>query len=158
VTIPEHGLQLRPAGDGEVEFFFSTRRDGFRAYAEEVFGPWDESRQRASAERDFAEQPIEIVEQGGAAIGYVIVERHDDHLFLDEIALVPAVRRRGLGGALVRSVMARARDAGLPLRLSVLVNNPAQRLYVRLGFVVTRVEHPRIKMAWTDHLATALPP
>jgi ribosomal protein S18 acetylase RimI-like enzyme len=152
MTLAEHDVRLRPPGDGEVEFFFATRRDGFRHYAAEVFGPWDEARQRASAERDFAEQPVEIVEQGGAAIGYVIVERHDDHIFLDEIALVPAARRHGLGAALVRSVMARARDAGLPLRLSVLVNNPAQRLYARLGFVVTRVEHPRIKMAWTSHL------
>jgi ribosomal protein S18 acetylase RimI-like enzyme len=134
---------------GEVERFFATRRSGFRAYAEEVFGPWDEARQRAAAERDFAELPIEIVEQGGVAIGYVIVERRDDHLFLDEIALVPEARQRGLGGALVRSVMDRARGDRVPVRLSVLVNNPAQRLYARLGFVITRVEHPRVKMEWT---------
>jgi ribosomal protein S18 acetylase RimI-like enzyme len=149
VRLADLELRLRPAGIDEADFFYATRHDGFRAYAEEVFGPWDEARQRASAVRDFAELPIEIVEQRGVPVGYVIVEPHDDHLFLDEIALVPGARRRGLGAVLVHSVMERARAAGLPLRLSVLINNPAQRLYARLGFVVTRVEHPRVKMAWT---------
>jgi ribosomal protein S18 acetylase RimI-like enzyme len=79
------------------------------------------------------------------------VLREPDHLFLDEIALVPTARCRGLGSELVRLAMARARDADLPLRLSVLFNNPAQRLYTRLGFVVTHVEHPRVKMAWTPN-------
>ena len=50
MTLDDHDLRLRPATEGEVEFFFATRRTGFRAYAEEVFGPWDEARQRAAAE------------------------------------------------------------------------------------------------------------
>jgi ribosomal protein S18 acetylase RimI-like enzyme len=41
-----------------------------------------------------------------------------------------------------------AREAGTPLRLSVRETNPARRLYERLGFRVTRVEPPRIKMEW----------
>jgi hypothetical protein len=36
----------------------------------------------------------------------------------------------------------------VPLRLSVLVNNPARRLYGRLGFRVTAVDHPRVRMEW----------
>jgi len=44
--------------------------------------------------------------------------------------------------------MQAAGDRGVPVRLSVLVNNPARRLYECLGFRVTRIEHARVKMEW----------
>lgn len=140
--------QVRPATPDDREFFYELRHDGFRAYAEAVFGPWDEARQRASADRDLGELPIQIIERGGAPIAYQIVLRHLDHWFLDEIAVVAGERGHGLGTELVTAIMTAAREHGLPLRLSVLHVNPAQRLYARLGFRTTRVEHPRIKMEW----------
>lgn len=128
---------LRPARPDDFEWFYALRRDGFRPYAEQIWGPWDDAKQRAAAERDLAELPIEIA---GDRLAYQIVLRHADHWFLDEV--VVAERGRGLGTQLVTGVMTAARAAGLPLRL------PAQRLYGRLGFRVTRIEHPRIKMEW----------
>lgn len=149
MTLAEHAASLRPITADDAEFFYAVRRDGFRVYSEGAFGPWRDAVQRPLADRDVAALPFEIVEQRGAPVGYLLIERHDDHLWLDEIALVAGARGRGLGTALVRLAMDRARDAGLPLRLSVLFNNPAQRLYARLGFTVTHIEHPRVKMAWT---------
>jgi ribosomal protein S18 acetylase RimI-like enzyme len=72
-----------------------------------------------------------------------------DHDFLDVIALSPEAQRRGIGSQLIRELMEDARARGVPMRLSVLLNNPARGLYERLGFRVTRVEHPRIKMQWS---------
>ena len=77
-------LVLRAKHPDDGDFFFATRRDGFRAYAEECFGPWDDAKQRVSADRDFAELPIEIVERAGERVGYQIViashrpRPHDD--------------------------------------------------------------------------------
>jgi ribosomal protein S18 acetylase RimI-like enzyme len=141
-------VATRPPGPDDRDFFYELRHDGFRAYAEAVFGPWDEARQRASAERDMGELPVEIVERAGERVGYQILLRHADHWFLDEIAVIAAERGRGLGAQLVTTIMTAARAQDLPLRLSVLHVNPAQRLYARLGFRITRVEHPRIKMEW----------
>ncbi len=152
--MPEHprfcreAVVLRRACPEDHDFFYDLRRDAFRAYAEEVFGPWDDTKQRANADRDFAELPIELVEHAGARAGYQIIGRHDDHWFLDEIAVVEAERGHGLGTQLVTALMTAARVQGVSVRLSVLNVNPAQRLYARLGFRVTRIEHPRIKMEW----------
>ena len=45
--------------------------------------------------------------------------------------------------------MARAREAGLPLRLSVATHNgDALRLYQRLGFSPTESAPPMIEMEW----------
>jgi ribosomal protein S18 acetylase RimI-like enzyme len=48
----------------------------------------------------------------------------------------------------MQMVMEGAKRRGLPVRLSVLDNNPARRLYGRLGFRITSVEPPRMKMEW----------
>jgi ribosomal protein S18 acetylase RimI-like enzyme len=139
---------LRPIGPDDLEFFYALRRNGFHAYVEEIWGAWDEDKQRTSAERDVAELAFEIIERDGVRIGYQLIERHADHWFLDEIAVAESERGRGLGTELVKAVMTAARAAGMPLRLSVLHVNPAQRLYARLGFRVKRIEHPRVKMEW----------
>jgi ribosomal protein S18 acetylase RimI-like enzyme len=149
VALADFDLHLRPAVPEDADFFYLTRRACFRRYVEATLGPWTDDFHRPIADQEFAELAVEIVEQAGAPIGYLAIAHRADHLFLNEIALVPAVQRRGLGSELVQLLMSRARDAGLPLRLSVLSANPAQQLYLRLGFVVTRVEPPRVKMAWT---------
>lgn len=139
---------LRLSHPEDLELFWTTRRDGFQTYAEQAFGPWDDVKQRASAERDFGECPIEIVERDGVAIGYQIVERHPDHWFLDEIAVIPSVRDRGLGTGLVRAIMDAAHAAGVPVRLNCLHVNPARHLYDRLGFRVIVTEDIRVRMQW----------
>src|SRR5688500_14675386 len=96
---------LRPLRADEHDWFYETRHDAFRVYAEQVFGPWDEAHHRAAAARDCRELPIEVVEHEGARIGYQIVLRHPDHWFLDEIAVVAGARGRGIGTALVTEIM-----------------------------------------------------
>jgi ribosomal protein S18 acetylase RimI-like enzyme len=141
-------VRLRPARADDADFFYEVRAAGFRNHVEQVFGPWVDTFQRPLADAEFAELPVEIIERDGAPIGYLAVVRHPDHWYLDEIALVPAARNRGLGTQLVRDVMAAASAAGLPVRLSVLHVNPAQALYAQLGFRVERIEPPRVKMVW----------
>ena len=141
-------VTLRPARPDDRDFYWEARRDGFRTYVEQTFGPWHDEPQRAFADKDFDELPVEIIEREGEAIGYQMIVRHPDHWYLDEIAIVAAARGLGIGTELVKAMMEDARAAGVPVRLSVLEVNPAQRLYARLGFRVTRVEHPRVKMEW----------
>ena len=56
------------------------------------------------------------------------------------MGVVPAARRRGLGEAVLRGVIAEARARGLDeVSLEVLVQNePARRLYEKLGFELVR--------------------
>lgn len=138
----------RPATEADREFFFATRRDGFRGLVEEL-GAWDDAAERTKADREFDELPVQIVLEAGEPVGYIAVLHEPDHVFLDELVIVPEAQRRGIGTALVRDVLADAAARGLPVRLSVLANNPARRLYERLGFRVTGGEHPRVRMEWS---------
>ncbi len=63
-------------------------------------------------------------------------EAEPDEWYLDTLTVQPEARGRGVGGALVEAVAERARMGGWQ-RLGLLAepgNEPAQRLYARLGF------------------------
>ena len=133
---------LRPATEADREFFWDTRREGFLPLVPD----WDDAAMRAQADLEFDELPVQIVEEAGARIGYLCVVDRPDHLWLDEIVLVPGARGRGIGTALVEQVIGDAAARGVPVRLGVLEQNPARRLYERLGFRVVHVDPPRLRM------------
>ena len=74
----------------------------------------------------------------GALVGTVSISESESpprslHLFALEVA--PAWRDRGVGGAIVRWVVDEARRRGRRrVYLEVRIDNPARRLYHRLGF------------------------
>ena len=75
----------------------------------------------------------------GAALGVVVIERHPDHLLLDNIAVEPAEAGKGYGGVLLDFVEAEVRRLGLPeIRLythALMAKNVA--IYEKRGYVVT---------------------
>ncbi|XXF78480.1 GNAT family N-acetyltransferase [Myxococcaceae bacterium GXIMD 01537] len=80
----------------------------------------------------------QIVLVDGAPAGRLWVGRGAGEVRLVDVALLPRFRGAGLGAALVRGLQTEALAAGLPLRLSVRADNPARRLYERLGFTLAR--------------------
>jgi GNAT superfamily N-acetyltransferase len=75
-----------------------------------------------------------VIERGGEAIGRLYVEEWPSQIRLIDIALLPQGRGGGVGGAILADLQAMAADAGKPLTIHVERNNPAMRLYLRLGF------------------------
>ena len=70
----------------------------------------------------------------GRAVGRLWVDRAVDTLHVLDITLLPEARGQGLGGLLLRELMAEAQQRRTPLTISVELHNPARRLYERLGF------------------------
>jgi ribosomal protein S18 acetylase RimI-like enzyme len=138
-------LRVRPASGGDRDFLFAVRRAALRNYVEQTTG-WDDTEQRAIADKEFAELPYAVVEEGNRPVGYVCVIHEDECDFIEEIALLPEAQGRGIGTRLLRDILQAARQRGVPVRLSVFLSNPAQALYARLGFTVLRVEEPRMTM------------
>lgn len=67
-------------------------------------------------------------------IGRLWIDRHGPGWHVIDIALLPAWRGQGLGGRCLRGLQQQAARAGQPLSLQVALDNPARRLYARLGF------------------------
>jgi ribosomal protein S18 acetylase RimI-like enzyme len=75
-----------------------------------------------------------IIEAEGRPIGRFYVHRGAQEIRLMELALLPAWRGQGIGGALVQTLLLEATAASLPVTLHVEPSNPARRLYLRTGF------------------------
>ena len=85
-------------------------------------------------QEQFPDARFELVLVDGEPAGRLYVDRRADEIRLIDIALLPEFRRRGIGGRLMRQVLEEGRAAGLPVQIHVEQNNPAMRLYDRLGF------------------------
>lgn len=74
--------------------------------------------------------------EGGAVEAYAAFQRAEDEAELQRVAVAPAVRRRGLGTALVATGFERLHEEGVrTCFLEVAADNRAAReLYERLGF------------------------
>lgn len=89
--------------------------------------------------------PAFLARMDGETAGCIFTQRKKDNLYLGRLAVLPPLRHRGIGSALLNAVEAEARSLGIPrLELGVrlvLVENI--RLFQRAGFAIIRQErHP----------------
>jgi len=99
--------------------------------------PWHESTFRGEIQNRSISYPWVIVrEPGDQVVGYVIFWKIGEEVQVNNIAVHPDFRRRGLGETLLRKVISWVKQQGaqyitLEVRQS---NRAAQALYFKLGF------------------------
>jgi len=148
---------MRPVAPTDRDFllslYASTREaelaaTGWSAEVQAAFVEMQFRAQTAHYETHWPDARYEIIEHGGRPIGRLWVDhRPDEHRILD-IALLTEHRGRGIGTTVLRAVQEEARRAGCAVRIHVEVNNPARRLYERLGFVEVGVDPVYVLMEW----------
>jgi ribosomal protein S18 acetylase RimI-like enzyme len=142
-------ITLKPATGQDLAFACRVAEAAMREYAVATFGKWDEAEVRQRSEENIRSGNLRIIERDGTPMGIQLVEREKDHIALQQIFLLPECQGTGVGSELVRRLMEESRASGLPLRLRVLRVNPAQRLYLRLGFRVVRMTDERYFMEYS---------
>ena len=122
--------------------------------------PWSRAEKDAFLEMQFKAQHTYYQEQfkqanfdlvllAGEPIGRLYLDHRRDELRIIDIALLPEYRRRGIGSRLLQQVLAEADTAVLPVRIHVEHNNPALKLYHRLGFRRIGDQGVYFLMEWT---------
>lgn len=82
----------------------------------------------------FPAAAFDLIVVGDEPVGRLYVDRREDEIRLVDIALLPERRGSGLGSQLLDQLLNEAREASKLVRIHVEHNNPAMRLYLRLGF------------------------
>ena len=136
-------FSLRPRTDADAEFLYrlyaSTREEELRML------PWTDEQKAAFLHMQFTAQTAHydehydvdgflIIERDGRPVGRFYVDRDDDDIRVVDIALLPEERRRGIGAKLMSDVIEEARRTSRKVSIHVEHDNPAMRLYERLGF------------------------
>ncbi|WP_238150699.1 GNAT family N-acetyltransferase [Kribbella sindirgiensis] len=126
---------LRPATLADLEQLAELRAVVMRPDLERL-GRYDAQRVRQRLRDSFAPEHTQIIEVGGELSGSVSMRPAEDGRWLEHFYLDPRHQGRGLGTAVLRSVLGRADGDGVTVRLNVLQGSPARKLYERHGFVV----------------------
>ncbi|MFG2870692.1 GNAT family N-acetyltransferase [Streptomyces sp. NPDC048338] len=128
---------LRPGRPQDVEPIAELRAVVMRDDLVRL-GRYDEHRVRQRLRDGFTSEHTSVVETGGVFAGCVTLRPYDHGpgLYIEHFYLAPATQGRGLGTAVLRTLLARADEESVPVRLIVLQGSAARRLYEREGFVV----------------------
>ena len=148
---------LRPITPGDDRFLYrvyaSTRAE------EMAVVPWTEKEKQDFLRFQFDAQhkyymehfpkaSYDLIVLEGEPIGRLYIDRCRDEIRLIDIALLPEHRGRGLGGAIMRRVLAEGAEVGKLVRIHVERNNPALSLYRRLGFEKIEEQGVYYLMEW----------
>ena len=145
MTILGGKLQLRPSEPADLAFLARVYASSRNEEMSQVVD-WTEAQKEAFLQSQFDLQHRHyhehyptadycIVLEDGVAIGRLYVDRWDAEIRLMDVALLPESRNRGVGGLLMRDLVAESERTGKLLSCHVEETNPARRLYERLGFI-----------------------
>ncbi len=126
-------FKLRQATQADVKLMFRLQKiDG--AHLNQ-----DDGEQVAKFEEyklDFKPAEIQIVYLAGEPVGRLRVVRGDE-IYIGGMQILPEYRGRGLGTAILESLIEESKQTSKPIRLEVFHNNlPAFSLYQKAGFKV----------------------
>lgn len=98
----------------------------------------------AEFRRTFDPENISIVVIHGRRAGFVSVRRNEQGIYIENLQLSPSFHSSGIGTDILRQVLDRHREE--VIRLTAFSDNPAKRLYERLGFTVAERDGETLRM------------
>ncbi|MEV4640356.1 GNAT family N-acetyltransferase [Actinoplanes sp. NPDC049548] len=126
---------MRAAEPADVDVIAELRATVLRADLERL-GRFDEHRVRQRLRDSFSPQHTSVILAADAFAGCVTLHPAEDGWWLSHFYLAPGLQGRGLGSAVLRTLLDRTDAHGVPVRLNVLQGSAARRLYERHGFAV----------------------
>jgi ribosomal protein S18 acetylase RimI-like enzyme len=122
--------------------------------------PWNDAQKQAFIAMQFAAQHRHyhdhypealwlVLQHLGVPVGRLYLERWSKEHRIIDIALLPQQRGSGIGGAVLTDLMEEAAAAGKAVSIHVEKENPAMRLYRRLGFTKTEDKGVYDLLSWS---------
>jgi ribosomal protein S18 acetylase RimI-like enzyme len=138
-------IDLQQAKAEHYDFSLRLYLLTMRPYVQELT-VWDEHEQRASFAEQWKREEVRIISLDGKDVGWLQVAELPTEIRLQKFFVSPQYQRSGIGSEILSTLLATWRSTGKKIVLRVLKNNPARRLYERLGFSVVAAESVTFRM------------
>ncbi|MBI0331374.1 GNAT family N-acetyltransferase [Burkholderia plantarii] len=129
-------LSYAPATPADADTLVAIRIAAMRASLEAI-GRFDPQRARDRFVASFDPATCRFIVADGVRAGFVVVRHAADHWRLDHLYLLPGQQRRGIGAAVLDTLLREADAQRMPVRVGALRGSDSNRFYLRHGFVVT---------------------
>ncbi|QHC22967.1 GNAT family N-acetyltransferase [Streptomyces sp. GS7] len=148
------GWMLRAATAADIETIAELRATVMRADLERL-GRYDEHRVRQRLRDSFSTEHTSIIMLDRDLAGCVTIRPAEERRWLEHFYLVTHHQGRGLGSAVLRTVLERTDALGVTVGLNVLQGSAARRLYERHGFRVEAEDPIDVFMVRPPEASTA---
>lgn len=122
----------------DFEFLFDLKKQNFKWYVDKIWG-WKDEEQKQRLKQDLNEhlehKRIILINNEMAGI-YAVHTTEDGDLFINEISLLKEYQNKGIGRKILEEQIRVSHEKGIRIILQVFKDNPAKKLYERLGFKV----------------------
>jgi ribosomal protein S18 acetylase RimI-like enzyme len=126
-------FDFRRIGPADFAFCWPIYRDALQPLSVGLFA-WDDETQQKRVRQALADEGASILLADGEAAGWLQCSETRFIIHLGHLYIEPAKRNKGLGSGFLRWMSERARRKEKDFTLDVMKNNPALKLYERLGF------------------------
>ena len=127
-------LSVRKASEVDVPYLVSLRVRTMTVHLERAGERLSAEEHEVRARSNFDSCFLLLLNESPA--GMMKLLKTAEYWELAQFQIEPALQSKGLGTKLLAQEIAAARQLQIPVRLSVLKENPAKDLYERLGFKV----------------------
>ena len=133
-------VQLRPATEDDYEYCYRiTKQNMFDLFCRH-WGGWVD----AEFQKGFILKNIQIILVDGKRSGYLNYIVETDGVYIDNIQIDSALHGKGIGTNILGSFISSHKES--KILLTVFDDNPAKKLYERLGFQTVEKMGSTLKM------------
>ena len=122
----------------DFDFLFELKKQNFKWYVDKIWS-WNDDDQKQRLKQDLKEhlQHKRIILLDNKEVGiYVVHITENGDLFINEISILKEYQNKGIGRKILEEQLKENHKKGIRTILQVFKENPAKRLYEKLGFKV----------------------
>lgn len=139
-------LSFRQATRYDIPFLLALRKLSMTEHLEKAGLFYDDEQHLARINEFFEDSFILMLEE--QEIGLVKLAQNKESWHLRQFQIMPRYHRKGIGKQVVELLQQKAGERDLPITLNVLLENPAMKLYQRMGFEIVSENKLEFQMRW----------
>lgn len=122
----------------DLDFLFDLKKENFKCYVDNIWG-WNDDEQKERLKKDLKEhlQHKKIILIGNKPVGvYAMHITEQGDCFINEISILKEYQHKGIGRGILEYQLKENHEKKIRTILQVFKDNPAQKLYKKLGFKI----------------------
>lgn len=145
-------ITLRKASREDLPFLIALREQTMAGYLKEAGMPTEREHFIQRIQDKFDDAYIILNHSDAVGLFKFFFLPSEQVWFVGQIQVSPAFQGQGIGAQLLSALIRHANDQHKSVRLKVLKNNPARRLYEQVGFKVVGETHQEFVMETPPHI------
>jgi len=126
-------LRIETAKDADAQQLAQIRIEAMRPSLQAA-SRFDPERAKNRFLNSFQALDTKIIYVEGKIVGFYVIRKKTDHLYLDHLYIIATFQGRGIGRQIIHDLKEAATAASLPIRLLALNGSPSNEFYKSCGF------------------------